>query len=128
MQVGTKVRMIVDESNAANITKAMQSGDFSNLPLGGWATFDDVKSVPIEMRQKAAITSQFKPQSSGPFYVVDLEIQKPLNANIGFAGSQRDVATNLRGGSTQAEFLIPSNEKRGNYLKPISLPKKLEGN
>ncbi len=125
MQPGTKIRMIVDESGAASITKAMQSGDFSGVKLGGWATFDDVKSVAMDMRQNAAVTNQFKPASSGPFYVVELEVQKPLNANIGFAGQQKDVATNLRGGATQAEFLIPSNEKRTDYLKPVSVPMKL---
>ena len=127
IQPGTKINMIVDESDAVNIRKAMQSGDFSNIKLGGWATFDDAKSVAVDMRQSAAITNQFKPASSGPFYVVELEVQKPLNANIGFAGPQKDVATNLRGGATQAEFLIPSTEKRTDYLRPVSVPKKLGG-
>lgn len=79
------------------------------------------------MRQSAAITNQFKPAASGPFYVVEFEIQKPLNANIGFAGKQKDIATELRGGATKAEFLFPPNENRIDYLKPISIPKKLEG-
>ena len=127
LQPGTKVNMIVDESGAANITKAIQSGDFNSVKLGGWATFSDVKSVATDMRQNAAITNQFKPSSNGPFYVVELEVQKPLNAKIGFAGPQQDVATNLRGGATQAEFFILSNEKRTDYLKPVSLPNKLGG-
>lgn len=119
--------MIVDESGVASITKAFQFGDFGNVKLGGWATFDDVKSVAVDMRQNAAITNQFKPTSNGPFHVVELEVQKTLNANIGFAGPQQDLVTNLRGGATQAEFLISSTEKRTDYLKPVSMPKKLGG-
>ncbi len=127
IQPGTKVRMIVDESDAASITKSMHSGNFGGVKLGGWATFDDVKSVATDMRQNAAITNQFKPASSGPFYVVELEVQKPLSANIGFAGAQKDISTNLRGGATQAEFLIPLAEKRIDYLRPVSMPQKLGG-
>jgi len=40
------------------------------------------------MRQKTAISNDFKPSGNGPFYVVELEVQKPINANMGFAGSQ----------------------------------------
>lgn len=127
MQPGTKVRMIVDENGAADIRRAMQSGDFNNVKLGGWATFDEVKSVPVDMRQKAAITSAFKPPSDGPFYVVELEVKKPVDVNVGFAGPQQAGAKNLRGGATQAEFLIPSTEKRIDYLRPVSMPKKLGG-
>ncbi len=59
--------------------------------------------------------------------MVELEVQKPLSANIGFAGPQKNMGSNLLGGATQAELLIPMGEKRTDYLKPISAPKKLMG-
>lgn len=126
LEPGTKLKMIVDENGAASITEAMRSGDFSGMKLGGWGTFDDIKTFSADMRQRAAITNQFKPASSGPFYVVEVEVQKRLDANLGFAGQQQDIATSLRGGVTQVEFLIPSINKRGDYIKPVSTPKKLE--
>ena len=109
------------------ITEAMRSGDFSGMKLGGWGTFDDIKTFSADMRHRAAITNQFKPASSGPFYVVKVEVQKRLDANLGFAGQQQDIATALRGGATQVEFLIPSINKRNDYIKPVSIPRKLEG-
>jgi filamentous hemagglutinin len=127
LEPGTKLKMIVDKNGAASITEAMRSGDFSGMKLGGWGTFDDIKTFSADMRQRAAITNQFKPVSSGPFYVVEVEVQKRLDANLGFAGQQQDIATSLRGGVTQVEFLIPSINKRGDYIKPVSTPKKLEG-
>jgi hypothetical protein len=69
-----------------------------------------------------------KPPSTGPFYVEELEVKKPLNANLGFAGQQSNTGTVLRGGATQVEFLIPSTDAKMDYLKPISIPKKLKGN
>lgn len=77
-------------------------------------------------RQRAAVTTEFKPTSSGPFDVVEIEVQKSLNANVGFAGMQQDVTTLLRGGATQAEFLIPP-ARRLEYLRPTSAPKKISG-
>lgn len=70
------------------------------------------------------ITFQFKGQFMLP-RLVELEVQKPLNANMGFAGSQKDVGVTLRGGATQAEFLFPASENRIDYLKPVASPKKL---
>ena len=127
MQPGTKVNMIVDKTAADAINDAMAKGNFSDVKLGGWGTFDEVGSIAVDMRQKAAITNQFKSTGNGPFYVVELEVQRPLNANVGFAGSQRDIGTALRGGATQAEFLIPAGEKRIDYLRPVSTPKKRSG-
>ncbi len=128
IQIGTKFRIIVDKNSAANIATAIRSGDFSSTRLGGWATFDAIESVSVDMRQKAAITTQFKPPSAGPFYVVELEVKKPFNANLGFAGPQSDTAAALRGGATQIEFLIPSGDVKMDYLGPVSIPKKLKGN
>ncbi|MFY9479353.1 MAG: hemagglutinin repeat-containing protein [Aquabacterium sp.] len=137
LSIGTKVNMIVDAPTAKLIERAIAQGseDFSQVRLGGWATFDDVSSTAIDLRQRAAVTGEFKPSTDGPFYVVELEVQKPLASNIGFAGSQinkeklsdgtiANLGTLLRGGATQAEFLIPASE-RIQYLKPVSSPKLL---
>jgi len=128
LQPGTKVNMIVDKATAETITEAIRSGDFSVIKFGGWGTFDDLKSVSVDMRQKSAITRQFKPASTGPFYVVDLEVRKQVDVSLGFAGQQQDIATSLRGGVTQVEFRIPATDKRNDYLKPASIPRKLDRN
>lgn len=120
--------MIVDKATAETITEAIRSGDFSVIKFGGWGTFDDLKSVSVDMRQKSAITRQFKPASTGPFYVVDLEVRKQVDVSLGFAGQQQDIATSLRGGVTQVEFRIPATDKRNDYLKPASIPRKLDRN
>jgi filamentous hemagglutinin family protein len=128
---GTKVTMIVDKITADAINEAVAKGDFSKVRLGGWATFDNVSSTAIDLRQKAAVTGEFKPSANGPFFAVELEVQKPLESNIGFAGAQINkeklpdgtlinLETVLRGGATQAEFLIPATE-RIQYLKPTSI-------
>ncbi len=125
LQPGTRVNMIVDRATADSINEALATGKLDKFKLGGWGTFDDVNTVAADMRQRAGITKQFKPNDQGPFYVVDMEVQRPLNANIGFAGPQKDGVGTLRGGATQAEFLIPSGEPRIEYLKPLSAPKRL---
>jgi filamentous hemagglutinin len=123
--------MIVDKITADAINEAVAKGDFSKVRLGGWATFDNVSSTAIDLRQKAAVTGEFKPSANGPFFAVELEVQKPLESNIGFAGAQINkeklpdgtlinLETVLRGGATQAEFLIPATE-RIQYLKPTSI-------
>ncbi|BEU74093.1 MULTISPECIES: hemagglutinin repeat-containing protein [Ralstonia solanacearum species complex] len=137
LQPGTKMQMIVDEATAKQIKDVLDAGksDFSKVRLGGWATFDDVGSVAVDMRQRAAITGEFKPNSSGPFFVVEIQVQKALNSNVGFAGAQvskekladGSVATLnsiLRGGASQAEFLIPPAE-RTQYLRPVTPPKRM---
>lgn len=98
-------------------------------------TFDDVGSVAVDMRQRAAITGEFKPNSSGPFFVVEIQVQKALNSNVGFAGAQvskekladgsvTTLNSILRGGASQAEFLIPPAE-RTQYLRPVTPPKRM---
>src|SRR5690606_7323078 len=125
--VGTNVNMVVDKVTADAINEAAAKGDFSKVPLGGWATFDDVASTAVDMRQRAAITGEFKPSSDGPFFVVQLEVQRTLESNIGFAGVQvnkekfldgtvSNLGALLKGGATQAELLIPAM-KRIEYLK-----------
>ncbi|WP_390623059.1 hypothetical protein ACEQUB_p00783 (plasmid) [Ralstonia syzygii] len=137
LQPGTKMQMIVDEATAKQIKDVLDAGksDFSKVRLGGWATFDDVGSVAVDMRQRAAITGEFKPNSSGPFFVVEIQVQKALNSNVGFAGAQvskekladgsvTTLNSILRGGASQAEFLIPPAE-RTQYLRPVTPPKRM---
>jgi filamentous hemagglutinin len=135
LKTGTKLNMIIDADTAKGISDAQRSGDFSKVNLGGWATFDDVSSIAVDMRQRAANTGEFKPSSSGPFYVVELDVKKPVQANLGYAGEQLNkellpnrtlLTTNstLRGGASHAEFLIP-RDMRTTYLRPTSAPKEL---
>ena len=123
LQPGTKVNMIVDAKTA----EAMRRGHVNDVVPGGWATFDDVKSVATDMRQQAAITNQFKPSSDGPFYVVEMEITQPVKSNIGFVGKQTETTGRLlRGGGTQVQFDEAIRGKdRLNFLKPVSAPQPL---
>lgn len=80
------------------------------------------------MRQQAAITSQFKRPSDGPFYVVEMEITKPVTSNVGFVGKQTETTGGLlRGGGTQVQFdeTIRGIDRNG-FLKPVSQPKLLK--
>jgi filamentous hemagglutinin len=94
---------------------------------GGWATFDNVSSIATDMRQRAAITSQFKSNSEGPFYVVEMKIIAAVNSNIGFVGKQTESDGNLlRGGGKQIQFDDSINGMdRNSFLKPVSEPKPL---
>jgi filamentous hemagglutinin len=113
--------MIVDAKTA----KAIEN-DKSFVP-GGWATFDDVKSVAVDMRQKSAITKEFKNPNDGPFFVVEMEITQPIKSNIGFVGQQTDTTGGLlRGGGTQVQFdEAIKGIDRNSFLKPTALPKPL---
>ncbi len=99
LQPGSYVNVVVDQKTA----QAIKDG----LPytLGGWATFDDVDSVAVSMRQRMAISGGFKDPKDGPFYVVRVEIIKPVQANIGFVGPQTDRGGGLlRGGGSQVQL------------------------
>ncbi|WP_428852357.1 hypothetical protein [Imbroritus primus] len=122
LQPGTKVNMIVDAKTA----DAIKKGD--SIVPGGWATFDDVTSTAIDMRQRAAITNQFKPNGDGPFYMVEMEITQPISSNIGFVGKQTDTAGSLlRGGGTQIQFdEAYKGIERNTFLKIVSTPKPLQ--
>ncbi len=121
LQPGTKVNMIVDAKTA----DAIKKGD--PITPGGWASFDSVNSVAGDMRQRAAITNQFKPDSDGPFYVVEMVITQPVKSNIGFVGKQTEnTGELLRGGATQVQFDEAIKAADRNYfLKIISKPKLL---
>ncbi len=119
LQPGTKVSMIIDAKTA----EAIQKGD--PFVPGGWATFDDVSSVAVDMRQKAAITNQFKKSIDGPFFVVEMEITKSVTSNVGFVGKQTDITAGLlRGGGTQVQFdETIRGVDRSIFMRPTSLPK-----
>lgn len=121
LQPGTKVNMIVDAKTA----QAIAENRIEKIAPGGWATFDDVTSVSLDVRQRAAITTQFKNNVDGPFYLVEMEVSQPLHSNIGFVGAQREFAgANLRGGGTQIQFdQSIAGKDRWHFLKPISSPK-----
>lgn len=123
LQPGTKVQMVVDKKTA----EAIRDGDPYNL--GGWATFDDIKSTATDMRQRLAISDKFqsKTPADGPFYVIELEIKKPVQTNIGFVGAQtNENGTWLRGGGTQAEFYsLLTQAQRQEYLQVVGKPKPL---
>lgn len=122
LQPGTKVNMIVDAKTA----QAISVGD--TFTPGGWATFDNVSSLNLDMRQRAAITSHFKPSSGGPSFVVEMEITAPVKSNFGFAGMQKDQnLVTLRGGATQIHFdeTIVGKERNA-FLRLFSEPKLLK--
>jgi len=114
--------MVVTEEQAALYEKS--KGQV--VPIGGWATFDDVTSQAAA-RQDLALPNRYKPDVK---YVIEFEVVKPLEANIGFIGKQTESSGQLyRGGSTQAEFSwdkLPPNAKRQDYLKPTGEPKPLK--
>lgn len=119
LQPGTKVNMIVD----AKMADAIRKGD--PIIPGGWGTFDSVSSVAGDMRQRAAITNQFKPVSDGPFYLIEMEVTQTIKSNIGFVGAQRETSSSLlRGGGTQIQFDEAINgADRNLFLKVSSGPK-----
>lgn len=90
--------------------------------------FDNVGSVAGDMRQRAAITHQFKPMIDGPFYVVQMEVTEAIKSNIGFVGKQIETSGGmLRGGGTQIQFdEAIKGADRDLFLKPTSLPKALQ--
>ncbi len=118
LQPGTKVNMIVDAKTAA----AIKSGE--SFTPGGWATFDDVASVALDMRQRSAITGGFKDPKTGPFYVVQMEITQPVQSNIGFVGAQIDIGGGLlRGGGTQVQFdEAIKGAARNSFMRPAASP------
>lgn len=123
LQPGTKVNMIVDRKTA----QAIVEGRTDKVVLGGWVTFDDMESLAIDMRQRAAISSKFKAQSDGPFHVVELEITQPLKSNVGFVGKQTESSGGmLRGGGTQVQIdeAVQGNE-RLQFMRPMGPPKQL---
>jgi filamentous hemagglutinin len=92
MAPGTMVQMVVDKV----AFEAIRKGDLNYV--GNWATFEKVTNQSFA-RNNLAITSEFKKDVG---YVVELEIVKPLNAQIGIVGSQGAAA----GGANQLNFMF----------------------
>ena len=105
LKPGTKVQMVVDKA----AYEALQRGEMNYV--GNWATFDNVPSQSFA-RNGLAITKGFKEDVG---YVVELEITKPLNAQIGIVGPQSGAA----GGANQVNFMFPRREG-GEFFKLIS--------
>lgn len=123
LQPGMRINMIVDKSTATAIVEER----VDKVVLGGWATFDEVQSVAVDMRQRAAILSKFKPQSDGPFYVIELEITQPIRSSIGFVGAQAEASGSvLLGGGTQVRIdeAVKSTE-RLQFMRPVGAPRLL---
>ncbi len=72
--------------------------------FGGWATFDNVPSQAYA-RNQLAIAPAFKPSVG---YIVEVEITKPITAQIGVVGSQGAAAG---GGGNQLNFLVAAGDR-----------------
>jgi hypothetical protein len=97
--------MVVDKTAYDAITQGEMNF------VGNWATFDDIPSQAFA-RNELAITSEFKKDVG---YVVELEVKKPLNAQIGIVGQQGSAI----GGANQISFMFPKYEG-GQYFKLLS--------
>ena len=111
LKVGTTMRMYVDAEQYASIAANRLDG------IGGWATFDDAARTVFQMRQNMALPEAFKSSAKGPFYVVELEVTRPMPANIGFIGPQGAY----RGGGTQVQFV--DYGARTGYVRIVGTPK-----
>ncbi|MDO9053145.1 MAG: DUF637 domain-containing protein [Gallionella sp.] len=100
---GTRVQMVVSKTDF----DAIRSGDTSQA-FGGWATFDNVTSQAYA-RNQLAITPGFK-QDVG--YVIEIEITKPIQAQVGLVGSQGGAAG---GGGNQLNFLIGRADRSSTF-------------
>ena len=103
MQPGTKVQMVVDK---AAFDAIVQDGKMNFV--GNWASFNNISNQAFA-RNNLAITNEFKKDVG---YVVELEIIKPVNAQIGVVGSQ-GTAT---GGANQLNFLF-EQRNGGEFFK-----------
>jgi ABC-type multidrug transport system fused ATPase/permease subunit len=105
MQPGTKVQMVVDKT-AYDMISTGNTGF-----VGNWATFDNIPNQAFA-RNNLAITNEFKKDVG---YVVELEIIKPVNAQIGVVGQQGAAA----GGANQMNFLF-EQRKGAEFFKFVN--------
>ena len=96
---GTRIQMVVDETTYMNY---INSGKTS-IRYGGWGTFDDVPNQAYA-RNQLALTESMK-ENVG--YVVELEVTKPINAQVGVVGPQGSAT----GGGNQLHFVIPPGDR-----------------
>jgi hypothetical protein len=94
---GTRVQMVVSLDDYAKL----QAGESR---FGGWATFDNVPNQAYA-RNQLAITEGFKKDVG---YVIEVEITKPIQAQVGVVGSQGGTAG---GGGNQLNFLVPRDDR-----------------
>jgi filamentous hemagglutinin len=117
---GTKVQMVISEAQYQAFKL-----DATKPPIGGWATFDNVVSQATA-RQDLALLNKFKPDTK---YVIELEVVKPIPADIGFVGKLTEPTGQLlQGGSTQAAFdwtALGNPKNRAEYLRPTGVVKSL---
>lgn len=128
LAVGTRMRMYVTEAQALKIRGGQMEG------LGGWATLDDSAVSMFQVRNQLALPESWKPTSKG-LHVVELEVTRPMPANLGFVGPQPGNGTGgglhsvepsrYIGGGTQIQLVDYGN--RGSYLKLIGQPKCIGG-
>jgi filamentous hemagglutinin len=96
---GTKVQMVVDETTYLNYV----NGGRSDIRFGGWGTFDNVPNQAYA-RNQLALTTGMK-ENVG--YVIEVEITKPINAQVGVVGPQGSAA----GGGNQLHFIVPPRDR-----------------
>ena len=126
ISAGTIVRMYVNAEQAANIAAGRLTQG-----LEGWATFDNAAVSVNQMRNTMGLTEGFKATSTGPFYVVELQVTRPMPANIGFVGPQFGNSAGdgihalepakYGGGGTQIQLTDYFN--RDYYLRVVKPPK-----
>jgi len=96
---GTKVQMVVDETTYLNYVNRGET----KMLFGGWATFDNVPNQAYA-RNQLAISSDMKPNAG---YVIEVEITKPINAQVGVVGAQGSAS----GGGNQLHFIIQPSDR-----------------
>ncbi|MDA7418214.1 DUF637 domain-containing protein [Xenophilus arseniciresistens] len=102
MNPGTKVRMVVDKTSFDALSTP---GANTSRAFGGWATFDEVPNAAYA-RNQLAITTDMKP-SSMQLYVIEVQVTKPINAQVGVVGAQGAAA----GGGNQLHFFLPPADR-----------------
>ncbi|GAA4346844.1 hypothetical protein GCM10023165_31650 [Variovorax defluvii] len=111
MKPGTIVRMVVDERSFYSLMDLSGRADIGKS-FGGWATFDDVPNAAYA-RNQLAITSDLT-EKSGSLYVVDVQLTKPVNAQVGQVGAQGTAV----GGGNQLHFFV-GRDHRASVFKVI---------
>jgi len=97
---GTTVEMVVNQRQ----WDLIQQGNFE-AAFGGWATFDNVPNLSFA-RNELALTDAMK-SSNSALYAIDVQIKKPINAQIGVVGEQGGAD----GGANQLHFFVPPADR-----------------